>query len=107
MKRFARRMARLSCAMERAAAEAVNASALQAAQLARELVPVDSGELRASIHVQRQGPAANVVAGAAHAAMVEYGSSAAAPQPYMLPAARAVRGEFIRLARRAMQEVLS
>lgn len=85
--------------MENMAAEAVTASARRAAEIARELVPVDSGELRSGISAAPEDRLSAVVSSAAgHAAMVEYGTSKMAAQPYMQPAAEAERTAFFREA---------
>ena len=62
--------------------------------MARELAPVDTGELRESISFAATDNGAVVYASANHAAMVEYGTSRMSPRPFMLPAARAVAHEF-------------
>lgn len=62
------------------------------ADVARQLAPVDTGELKASIEVQ-DGPqplSRTVVAGAAHAAFQEFGTSIMEAQPSMTPARRAI-----------------
>lgn len=106
MRRFADRLNLWAREAECAAAEAVNASALRGAELARGFAPVDSGELRSGIAVQSGGgTAASVVSAAAHAAMVEYGTSRMAAQSYMLSMAEAMRGEFAQSVRSAVQEV--
>jgi len=70
----------------RAYAEAV-------ADLAEQLAPVDTGALRASIHVEdgdREG-AYRVVASAPYAQFVEYGTARAAAQPFLTPAVAHVK----------------
>lgn len=59
--------------------------------LAKEIVPVDTGALQASIHVVPFGDdAVQVRADMPYAAYVEYGTAHAAAQPYMTPAVQAV-----------------
>ena len=99
-------MKNLAHRLEQACAEAVSASAQQGAALARELVPVDSGELRSSIHTRANGLGAAVTAGAGHAVMVEYGTGCMVASPFMLPMAQQMRAPFIRSIRSAVQEVL-
>lgn len=90
--------------MEGVGAEAVSASAGRCAALAREFVPVDTGALQASIHTVSGGKyAASVVASAPYAAMVEYGTSKMAAQPYMLPAAHTAAETFFANARAGVQ----
>lgn len=100
-------MKNLAAKIQRAAAEAVSSSARQGALLAREKAPVDSGELSASIRAEGGGLRASVITGAAHAAMVEYGTSRMAPQPFMLSMAQDMRGRFIQNMRAAVREVVS
>lgn len=67
---------------------AVRESADEAFELSQSLVPVLTGELRASGHVEQTGPlSAEVVYDAEHAVYVEYGTSDTAPQPFIGPAA--------------------
>lgn len=61
------------------------------AKKARELVPVDTGDLRNSIHVQNDKLGSIVIAGTDHAAAVEYGTIKQEAQPYMRPAAASVK----------------
>lgn len=83
--------------MQQAKAAAVTA-AETAAQIARESVPVDTGELKNSISSASTAEGAVMRAAAPHAPMVEYGTSKMPPQPFMLPAALAVREQFFKLA---------
>ena len=106
MKRFAAKLTAWQDHLAQAGAEAVYASARRGAKLARELAPVDSGELRGKIDAQLlDGARAAVISRAAHAAMVEYGTSRAPAQPHMLPMAHRMRGEFADEMRRMLREV--
>lgn len=62
------------------------------ADLAQQLAPVDTGELRASIHVEAgaHALARRVVASAGHAAFVEFGTRDSEAQPYLTPARRQI-----------------
>lgn len=63
---------------------------------AEMLVPVDTGALKASIQTEQTGDlSAAVTAGMDYAQHVEYGTTRAPAQPYMTPAADAVRPGFI------------
>ena len=104
------RLKKLCAAVEKIGAEATIASAGHCAELARNNAPVDTGELRASIGVSAGGAyAASVIASAPHAAMVEYGTSKSAPQPFMMPAALSAAEGFFAGARmelrRAAKEI--
>lgn len=89
------RLTALPGQLSAAAAEAAAHAAASAAEYARCVAPVDSGELRAGISSGRTGTlSAAVRSSAPHSAMVEYGTSKMAPQPYMLPAAQATCGGF-------------
>ena len=104
MKKLAGRILSWASGAQDAAAEAVSASAGRCAQLARELAPVDSGELRSGIHVRVRGRhGADVVSSAAHSAMVEFGTSKMPPRPYMQPAAQAAREDYFSTAKRLIQ----
>ena len=83
--------------MQQAKAAAVTA-AETAAQIAWESVPVDTGELKNSISSASTAEGAVMQAAAPHAPMVEYGTSKMPPQPFMLPAALAVREQFFKSA---------
>ena len=88
MRAFAGKLLAMTGRLEAAVQKAAMVAAERCAETARSLVPVDSGELRESIRAGRQGKGAAVIAAAPHAAMVEYGTSRMAPQPYLVPAAR-------------------
>lgn len=104
---FARRLAVLPRRMEDAMVRVVEENAGQAAENARDLAPVDSGELKHGIAVRKYGRAEGAVISAApHSVMVEYGTSRMPPQPFMLPAAQDARGKFMESARTAAREVL-
>lgn len=60
-------------------------------ELAKENAPVATGELRDSIHVEKDGTDHKVVADADHAVFVELGTSKMAAQPFLGPAAAKVR----------------
>ena len=79
--------AAVGAGLERALAETAEACA----ESARAAVPVDSGELKASIAASASGFSAQVTAAAKHAAMLEYGTSRMPPQPYMQVAAASAR----------------
>jgi|GEM_PF-1714364 phage protein, HK97 gp10 family len=76
---------------ERAALDrASKAYAEAVSDLAQQLAPVDTGELRASIHVEAgdvQG-SHKVVASVPYAVFVEFGTHTAAAQPFLTPAWR-------------------
>lgn len=63
------------------------------ADLAQQLAPVDTGELRASIHVEAGALplSRRVVASAPHAAFVEFGTRFMEAQPYLTPARQQIR----------------
>lgn len=70
----------------------VRRTADKVAELARQLAPVDTGELRNSIHVeQNERPGFyDIVASAPHAVYVEFGTHKAPAQPFLVPALRHV-----------------
>jgi HK97 gp10 family phage protein len=76
----------------------VKRTAYQVEATAKQLCPVDTGFLRNSINTTYGAGggefAAEVKAGASYAMYVEYGTSRAAPQPFMGPALNAHTDEF-------------
>ena len=106
MKGFERKVRSWAKEMETIGAEAALASARRGASLAREAVPVDSGELKNSISAEACGRnCAAVRAGAGHAAAVEYGTSRMQPWPYLMPMARNMAGDFARECGAKLREV--
>lgn len=83
-------------AIAAAAARGVHRAAGFVADLARQLAPVDTGALRASIRVTPDAPALRVEVQAggglpdARAVYQELGTSRMAASPYLTPAARAI-----------------
>ena len=106
MKNFAQKLRARAARLEACGAEAAIASARRGASLARESVPVDSGELKGSICLEMCGPScAAVLARAGHAAAVEYGTSRMQPRPYLLPMARSMQADFARECALKLREV--
>jgi len=70
-----------------AARQTVLAIAGEVEGVAKELVPVKTGFLRGSIHVEEMGELkAEVIADADYAEYVELGTTRQSPQPFLLPA---------------------
>lgn len=71
----------------------VNETAYEVASLAYQLCPVDTGYLRSTIalEVYRRGELLKVVVAAHYAGYVEFGTRYMIAQPYLRPAAEAVR----------------
>ena len=104
VKNTVRRLKMLVPAMAGVGAEAVYAASVRCADIARAIVPVDTGALKGSIAVKPGGEyAASVTASMPYAAMVEYGTSKMPPQPYMLPAAHQAAEGFFENARAGAQ----
>ena len=84
---------RLRAALPDAAARGVARAAFMVEDLAKQLSPVDTGALRASIRVAPAAPALRmaVLATQAYAAHVEYGTLHSPAQPFLTPAAKAVK----------------
>lgn len=74
---------------------AIDRVAEQVANDARRLAPIDTGTLRASIHVEksRRGER-DVVASAPYAGYVEVGTSRSRAQPFLRPALYQSRGKL-------------
>jgi HK97 gp10 family phage protein len=87
--------------LRRQVEEVVGDGAQDMAVIARQLAPVDTGELRDSIAAFRNTRLNWVVGAAAtHARFVEYGTSRSAAQPYLRPAAEAVKPRLMKRLRR-------
>lgn len=72
----------------------LNAAAEAVCKRAKELCPVDTGRLQASISVSQDGNGAYVSAGTDYAPYVEFGTSKAAAQPFLVPALLSVSAEL-------------
>src|SRR5690242_11274139 len=82
-------------ALQRAASELVRTAAFDVEHKAKQVVPVDTGALKNSIQtVIIDAYNAEVDAGMDYSADVEFGTIHMAAQPYMTPAANAVRPQF-------------
>ena len=84
------------------AARAVENAARTVRDDVRSYAPVETGRLRDSIRAEAAGESAKVTTDCPYAACVEFGTSDAAPQPFMTPAAGGCRTEFVR----EMKEIL-
>ena len=104
LSRLAIRLSALPKALSDAAQAAAESAAALAAETARELSPVRTGALRASIISMPLGDGAEVRANRPYAALVELGSLRASPHPYLLPAARLA--DYPARAARAVKEAL-
>jgi len=102
-----------------ALAEALEEIAGKIRDDAKSFVPVDTGSLRKSIRVEKEGELQFlVVAGDGgvinprtgrevdYAGYVEFGTSRAAPQPFMQPALEKNRDETLRIVKEKVLEVL-
>jgi HK97 gp10 family phage protein len=89
-----------------AAREAVAEVANVALEEARRTVPVVTGALRDSLHIERDGDSVEVVADAGHAAFVEFGTSRQAAEPFLTPALAVAQAHIPTVAGRVMAERL-
>ena len=89
--------------------DAVRMAAEAIEEGAKARAPIDSGELRDSIHSEKQADSSYlVIAGdkdAFYAHFVEYGTSKNSPHPFLLPAAEAERDNINARARRALEDL--
>jgi len=69
--------------LEALAAMRVREAAEEHCAAAKDRAPVDTGRLRASIRAEAKGLSARVLTDCEYAAAVEFGTSRAAPQPFM------------------------
>lgn len=82
----------------------VATSALRIDAHAKQIVPVDTGRLRSSIHpeFENNGLNAKVVSNVEYAIFIEMGSSRKAPRGFLYPAAEAERQNFLQAIRRIL-----
>jgi HK97 gp10 family phage protein len=101
--------------MTRSFADEIDAAVESGAQLVMDtavtLVPVRTGNLLHTIHVEpRSEPLKRIVraggGSAPYAPMVEYGTRKMGAQPYMRPSAMARRAEIVELIRKAVAGIL-
>lgn len=95
-----------AAALPAKAAVVVRKSTQSTYATARELCPVDEGELRDSIHVSAHGLTGEVIAGTDHAEYVEDGTSVMAPQPFMTPALHRNEGPMVAGLTRVAGDIL-
>lgn len=100
------RFGELGTRLPQRTADAIRAAVDETAQQARQRAPVDTGELRDSI----QGRVINqfsgeVVATADHAIFQEYGTRFQPAQPYLTPAAEAVRPQYLAAVAKAVADL--
>jgi bacteriophage HK97-gp10 putative tail-component len=91
-------------ASDAAAAAGADTLAEDVLAQARERVPVLTGTLRDSLHVETTGLVARVVTDVVYAGQVEYGGAHNPPEPYMRPAADLANTEAAALAAKAVIE---
>ena len=79
-----------------AVSEIVRKAAFDVEGQAKTFVPIDTGALHNSIDVQMEGDLTAIIAPhTEYAAFVEFGTSKMSAQPYMTPAAEAVRPAYV------------
>lgn len=95
------RLPQIAAAMEPKAEAVIAKAAHDIARNAKELVPVESGDLRDSIEPREVAPLHwEVEAGEYYASFVEFGTHLhGGPRPFMVPAAERVRGELASMLR--------
>ncbi|MCC8160204.1 MAG: HK97 gp10 family phage protein [Oscillospiraceae bacterium] len=71
--------------IEESLGEIIAAGAEIVSECAKSLCPVDTGKLRSSITVSSSGNRAEISANTDYASYVEFGTSKAAAQPYLVP----------------------
>lgn len=106
---FRSRLPRIIAELEPALDEAMATAALMVAEQAKMRVPVETGRLRAAIHVERTGPAKYaVVAGDSehnvfYGHIVEHGGVHQPAQPFLIPALEASRNDAKAIASEALR----
>lgn len=87
--------------------EAIDSGADEVVSLAQALAPVRTGALRDSIHKEEGGPlSVTVIADAPYAIYVEYGTTFAAAQPFLTPAADVTRPRIVNGIVNALREAI-
>lgn len=84
----------------------IQTGAMLVEQKAKARVPVDDGDLRDAIHVDKGGGGFYVVAGneqVFYGHLVERGTTHSAPQPFLVPALEESRGDIVALASAALK----
>lgn len=89
--------------IEEAVARALEAIGITAEAHAKEICPVDTGRLRASISHAVDGDTAVIGTNVEYAAKVELGTSRQKAKPYLRPAATEHSEEYKELAMRAIK----
>lgn len=90
------RLPQLEAQLVAKAQQGVQKAANDVESHAKGVAPVDTGNLRSSIQSESTGALSAVVnAGAEYGIYQEYGTYKMAAQPFMVPAAEAVRPQFI------------
>jgi hypothetical protein len=87
-----------------AAATGVETLAEDVLNQARSQVPVLTGNLRDSLHVETDGLVGRVVTDVVYAGQVEYGGAHNPPEPYLRPAADTANTEAAAVAAKAVIE---
>lgn len=106
LKRVQDRLRRIGPALTGSAAESVLSAAERARLDAAGRAPAKTGRLRASLTVRLSEGGASVTADCPYAAAVELGTSRMPPQPFLAPAAEALRRDFPDNAARLTRERL-
>jgi len=105
-----RRLEQIQVDMVAAAAQAVEISADEMAAMAKELCPVESGDLResitASVSCTVTGVSATVSCGTPYGAYVEHGTDKMPARPFMYPAAKACEDKIRQRVAAAVRGVL-
>ena len=86
---------RIKAAMPGAIAETVREAALKCETYAKDVTPVDTGALQASIKAKKLAETEwEIAPDTEYAIYVEFGTRKMAAQPYMRPAAEKIRAEY-------------
>jgi len=102
--RLNRRLGALERKLHANVRRGVERTAAAACAGAKSLAPVDTGRLRDSIRYEAAEERASVTCGCSYAAAVEFGTSEAAAQAFMVPAASGQRAGFLTEMKRAARD---
>lgn len=103
------RLSEIAASLPKRVDRAVKEAAEEVANQARLRAPIQTGSLKASINVQREGPGRyTVVAGDGdvfYGHLVEFGTSHSAPQPFLIPALEVSRPRIDSLISESLRDL--
>lgn len=105
--RLAAKLRKISNDASKEVADRLLEAAFEIESRAKDLAPVDTGRLRASITTTRIEGGAKVYTDVVYGPFVEFGTSRTPAQPYMQPAIAAVKLKLSPILRKHVSEVIT